>query len=106
MKSEIFKYLQEVKRSVKRPELLGHLKSIGFQVTDREMRATIEEMIVHDEYLIRSSEIGYCSIETKEEMEAAMKYLNAKAEAISIRKNSLLRNWRKIHKEEYQQKLF
>ena len=106
MKEQIFDYLKESDRSVKRPELLSHLRSLGFVCSDREMRATIEEMIVHGRYLIRSSEMGYSAIRSKEEMEAAMKYLNAKAEAIAIRKNWLHRNWREVYKEEFQPTLF
>ena len=106
MKQPIFDYLKNSSKPVKRPELLFHLRGLGFDCSDREMRATIEEMVVHGGFLIGSSERGYAAIKTKEEMEAAMKYLNAKAEAIAVRKNCILHNWREQYKEEYQPQLF
>lgn len=106
MKKQIFEYLQTFEKPTKRSVVLAHLRTLGFDCSDREMRATIEEMIVRDGYLIRSSELGYSAIRTRSEMEAAMKYLNAKAEAIAIRKNCLSRNWKEKHKEEFQPTLF
>lgn len=106
MKEAIFNYLESSPKAVKRPELLFHLRGLGFECSDREMRATIEQMVVHDEYLIGSSEKGYAVIKTQEEMETAMKYMNAKAEAIAVRKNCFMRNWKNKHKEEFQTTLF
>ena len=82
------------------------MRGLGFDCSDREMRATIEEMVVKGGFLISSSERGYAIIKNKAEMEAAMKYLNAKSSAIAVRKNCILHNWREQYKEEYQPTLF
>ena len=95
MKSAILKILQSSDKPIKRKDLLFHLRELGFQTTDREMRATIEEMIIKDEINIESGNMGYRLIKTEQELERAMKYLDAKAEAIAIRKNCLKRNWTK-----------
>lgn len=80
---------------VKRKVMLHHLREQGHDVTDRQMRAVIEDMVMVDGYLIESSSHGYSMIQTEDELNRAVDYLNQKAEAIAIRKNSLKRNWEK-----------
>lgn len=87
----IFNFLSQSKFT-KRKELLIYLHSQNISISDREMRAEIESMIVDGGYAIASSEKGYSIISTVEQMEKAMKYLDKKAAAIAIRKNCLLRN--------------
>lgn len=80
--------------TVKRSVLLRMLKEEGFDVYDRDLRKTVEEMITHGGYCIRSSEKGYKLITNETELNDAVEYLDKKSSAIAIRKNSLLRNFR------------
>ena len=94
MKKEILRTLQTAQKPVKRAELLFHLRGLGWDTTDRAMRKEIERMIIDDKELIQSSEKGYSLIQTEPQMIEALTYLFAKARAISIRKNCLVRNWK------------
>jgi len=85
-----------LKGSVKRSILLSYLRLYFPELSDRAMRKEIEEMI-HKGYLISSSESGYSLIDNKAKLDKAVAYLDAKAEAIAIRKNSLIRNWNQKH---------
>lgn len=100
MKALILQYLREAARPVKRPELLAYLRAERQDVTDRGMRKEIEQMIIVDGRLIASSERGYHLIQTEKELTEAMEYLTDKAEAIAVRKNCLLRNFRSQFKRE------
>ena len=99
MKDVILKYLMDADRPVKRKELLKYLRNVyDFNTTDRAQRLAIEELIVMDGYCIASSEKGYQLIKSREQLDAAKKYLDAKAEAIAIRKNCLERNFNRTVK--------
>lgn len=102
MKFEIERYLKAASGPVKRLELLQAMRvTMSDQtLTDRKLRKTVEEMIIQDGFLIRSSEIGYSIIETEDQLVDAMEYLNNKAAAIALRKNVLFKNWRVKHKTE------
>lgn len=102
MKSCIIKYLHAEQGPIKRPALLKFIRmSLGdMTITDRAMRKMIEQLITDDGYLIQSSHLGYSLIRTEDELMDAMSYLDNKAESISIRKNCLLRNFRKHFKRE------
>ena len=95
MKNEIYKYLQESQRPIKRPELLGHMQRLGYEITDRKLRSTIEEMITQKDsvFCVESSEKGYSIIRTQEDLDRAKEYLQNKIEALCIRRNSLERNF-------------
>ena len=99
MKKEIIIYLKAKGTPVLRAELLTHLHALGYNVSDRAMRKEVEELIKGGE-LIQSSERGYNLIQTEEQLQDAMAYLNSKNEAIAIRKNLLLKNWRDKYKSE------
>ena len=92
MKEETNSY-QSQSSWVKRPELLGHLYRSGIDTNDRTMRAAIEELIVKDGVSIASSEKGYSLIISRLALDDAVAYLDAKAQAIAIRKNCLIRNF-------------
>lgn len=81
-------------QSVKRANLLKLLKEEGHQITDRILRKTVEEMVTKDGYCISSSDKGYHLIASQEEFEKSVSYLESKARAIAIRKNSLINNFR------------
>jgi len=100
MKQSILSFIKNYGKPVKRCDLLIHLRAIGYDISDRAMRKEIESMIIQDGYLIQSSEQGYSMIETEEQLSEAMGYLTSKAEAIAIRKNTLLKNWRMAFKSE------
>lgn len=102
MKFAIERYLKAAQAPVKRLELLQAMRvTMSDQtLTDRKLRKTVEEMIVKDGFLIRSSELGYSIIKTEQDLTDAMEYLSNKAESIAIRKNVLLKNWRSKYKSE------
>jgi hypothetical protein len=102
MKFDIYNYLKAAPGPVKRLELLQAMRvTLNDQtLKDRKLRKTVEEMITQDGYLIASSEQGYHLIQTEEQLTEAMEYLTNKAASISIRKNCLLRNFRKHFKRE------
>lgn len=93
MKNEIHNYLKLAKSPVKRSVLLSHLLTLGYEITDRKLRSTVEEMIKESGYCIESSESGYALIMSQEQLERAMAYLSSKAESIAVRKNYLLKNF-------------
>jgi hypothetical protein len=88
----IIQYLATQNRHVKRIELLRHLWSLNFDVSDRLMRKEIEEAVRGGE-LIESSEKGYKMINTEEDLSRAVDYLDRKASSIAIRKNTLIQSW-------------
>lgn len=106
IKDSISHYLQYKNHPIKRKELLFELRLIFPDITDRQMRKEIEEMIIKDGYCISSSEKGYQFIKNRQQLEDAKKYLFSKCEAIAIRKNCLERNFREIKTEEFQSTLF
>ena len=77
-----------------RKTIMLTLISMGYHISDRGLRATIEEMIVEDKYSISSSEKGYALIKSDEDLKEAIAYLEKKVEALAIRKNCLGRNFR------------
>lgn len=79
---------------IKRKDLLHNLMANGHYVADRVLRATLEEMVTKDHYCIGSCEKGYYLIVGEADLTEAMHALRSKAEALSIRANSLLRNWK------------
>ena len=82
-------------RPVKRAELLNYLQSMNYNITDREMRAVIEDMCITNGYSIASSERGYSIIHTEDELLKAMKYLKAKAFPLFKRADSLQKSFHK-----------
>lgn len=100
MKTEIYNYLKNSLAPVKRSILLNHLIKLGYEITDRKLRSTVEEMITEDGYVIESSEKGYNIIRTQEQLERAMAYLDSKASSIAVRKNFLLKNFNTMMEKE------
>ena len=99
MKQTIIDFLKSHK-SVKRADLLKHINALGYNITDRLLRATVEVLIVKDDFCIRSGNDGYSLITNKAEFDEAVAYLDAKASAIAVRKNCLIRNYREEIKQE------
>lgn len=97
MKNEIYIYLKNSQLPVKRSILLDHLIKKGYDVTDRKLRSTVEEMITDEDsiYCIESSEKGYSIIQTDEEEERAYQYMTSKIEALCVRRNCNRRNYLK-----------
>lgn len=91
LESAILRLISE--KPVKRATLLRVLRQGGHDLTDRELRKAVENMITKGGYVISSSEKGYQAIHSKEELDKAVQYLNKKASAIAIRKNSLITNF-------------
>jgi len=84
---------------IKRLDLLAQLRDRGFDITERQLRATIEDLVTSDKHPISSSSLGYGWIETDSDFEQAVSYLDKKAAAIAIRKNVLLGLWNKLRHE-------
>jgi|ERR1035438_2939644 hypothetical protein len=108
MKIHIFNYLKSASRAVKRPELLSAIRvnANDLKISDRAMRAVIEDMITQDGYCIASSNNGYYIIKTLEEKESAKQYLQEKIESLCIRRNCLERNFKEEIIEKGQGVLF
>jgi len=97
METTILKYLM-LQKFTTRSQLLASLRGEGIQIGDRVMRAYIESMINDGHYCIQSSEKGYSLIHDDSDLDNAVAYLDAKAEAIAIRKNCLIRNFNETKK--------
>ena len=93
LKKSILELLM-LSKYTKRKNLLFNLMANGHNVADRVLRATLEEMVTKDHYCIGSCEKGYYLIVGESDLTEAMHALRSKAEALSIRANSLLRNWK------------
>lgn len=78
----------------KRAQLREQLTARGFYTTDRELRKHVETLITEEKYCIQSSEKGYSLITTPEDLEAAKKYLKAKAFSLLSRADCLDENFR------------
>lgn len=94
-----------LQKFTKRFNLRLQLTAKGYRLTDRELRKHIELLITEGRYCIQSSEKGYSLITTAEDLQAAKKYLNAKAFAMIERVKYLEENFR-IGKLQEQLKLF
>lgn len=80
---------------ITRAILLHNVRIKYPDLTDRKMRALIEEMVVMDKEPIASSEKGYFIIETPDQLKTAMDYLRKKAKPIQIRANCLMTAYNK-----------
>lgn len=92
-------------KHTKRANLREQLTSKGYYLTDRLLRKHVELLIVEGKYCIQSSEKGYSLITTPEDLEAAKKYLKAKAFSLLSRADCLESNF-KINKLNTQLPLF
>ena len=88
-KAEILTILQ--RGTIKKAKLQNDLSPY---VSERRIRGFIAELI-QDGQCIQSSNEGYTLIQTREQLLTAMEYLNSKAKAIAIRKNTLFHNYNK-----------
>lgn len=93
MKKTIFNIIEK-HSPIKRKNLLMRLRIVhGYNITDRQMRRTIEEMITEDGYLIASGEQGYYIIHNSTQLADAQKYLRAKAFPLFHRASKLHANF-------------
>lgn len=99
MKSEIINILTS-KAYVKRHELLLSLRVDGIFTNDRQLRATIEDLIMTDGVCIASTDHGYHLIRNQIELMNAVEYLKKKARPIAIRANKLISNYRDAYGEQ------
>lgn len=82
-------------RFVNRKEILSHLHSCGFDISDREMRDHIHNMITEDGYCIQSSSSGYKLITTREELDEAVRYIDSYIIDMAERRRKLVENFEK-----------
>lgn len=82
---------------VKRSELLIHVNQCGHKVTDRQLRKTVEELVMDDGCCIASTEDGYHLIKNESELRMAVDYLRKKAQPIAIRANKLIKNYSEVY---------
>lgn len=101
IKPHIVTYLQR-HQYAKRADLLEYLHSIGCMITDRVMRATIEELVMTDGLCIASTDHGYRLIRDEIQLEEAVEYLRKKARPIAVRANKLITNYQRIHQTQLQ----
>lgn len=91
--TEIIEILHLAKHT-KRAQLREQLTAKGYYLTDRILRKHVENLITDEKYCIQSSERGYSLITTPEDLEAAKKYLKAKAFSLLSRADCLESNFR------------
>lgn len=96
MKELILKVITESKTPITRFNVLQKARYRYLDLTDREMRRLVVELIT-DGHLIQSSAKGYSIIKTPHDMSEAVGYMKAKAKAISTRGNMLVKNWNKAN---------
>lgn len=89
----IIEILHLVKHT-KRGNLREQLTARGYYLTDRLLRKHVEVLITDGKYCIQSSEKGYSLITTPEDLEAAKKYLKAKAFSLLSRADCLDENYK------------
>lgn len=92
MNEEIYNIIRQLS-PIKRKDLLDVLKLVHPDLTDRQMRKEINQMITTDGYCIQSSNLGYSVIRNIDDLKNAMEYLKAKSKPIAIRANCLLHNF-------------
>jgi hypothetical protein len=87
----------ETESPVKRLMLLKYLTQCGHIITDRQMRKTIEEMIIKDGCRIGShNSKGYFIIKSENELDEALKDLRTKAKSLFNRASKLVTNCDRI----------
>lgn len=92
------------KNPISRNVLLDLLQMQGEDISDRQMRMTVAEMVTLGEVPIGTNTRGYFMVRTVEDFEAADGQLKAKAEAICERRTALLRAFQALHKDNTPQK--
>lgn len=95
MKDTILFYLQ-LHDHCKRKNLLAFLRQEDFKVTDRQLRATIDELIEADGHCIQSSGKGYKLVTNPGEYQGAIDYLNSYIFALLKRRRALKRNYNRL----------
>lgn len=93
IKKSIANIIQGDDNGIKRHQLLASLVHSGYSITDRKMRALVEELINEDGFAIESSEDGYRIIKNAEQLKIAIKYLKNKAFPLFERANNLKKNF-------------
>lgn len=78
-----------------RKEMLSRLRASGFEITDREMRDHIHNMITEDGYCIQSGSAGYKLITRREELEEAVRYIDSYIIDMADRRKKLVENFEK-----------
>lgn len=92
------------KNPMSRNVLLDLLQMEGEDISDRQMRMTVAEMITLGELPIGTNTQGYFMVRTVEDFEAADGQLKAKEDAIRARRASLLRAFQTLHRDNTPQK--
>lgn len=83
-------------KPIQRHFLLNRLHVRFNDLSDRAMRKEVELMITAEHIPVGSNEEGYFLIRTQDDLQKAIHSLDAKAEAISIRKNCLKNNYQEF----------
>ena len=99
MKSEIMNVLTS-RAFVKRSELLMALNFEGIKITDRQLRAAVEDLVMTDGCCIASTDHGYHLIKNIHDLNEAVEYLRKKARPIAIRANKLITNYQDAYGEQ------
>jgi len=95
MKKKIMEILKNHsgQNPIKRGKLLKELHIAGIRISDREMRATIEEMVKQDRIPIGTTTAGYFWIESQQDLQDAIESLHKKAMSILERIKFLKQNY-------------
>jgi hypothetical protein len=82
-----------------REVLLDQLQAQGEDITDREMRMVVAEMVTRDGIPLGTNTRGYFMVSTVEDFEAADGEMRAKQEAIQARRAALLAAFQGLHRD-------
>ncbi len=90
---------RDSKNPMSRVVLLNLLLSNGEDISDRQMRLAVAEMVTQGEVPIGTNTQGYFMVRTIEDLEAADGQLKAKQQAICDRRNALLRAYQSLQRD-------
>lgn len=89
-----------------RQDILATMHDRGHPLTERIFRDIVSRMVIDEDAPIGSSTRGYFIITTQADLDEADNELKAKAESISVRRNCLLRAFRRLNQAKVQGTLF
>ena len=84
-----------IKVPCKREKLRSYLLSRGVKITDRQMRKTVENMVLNGYLIGTSNKIGYFRIENADDLETALMDYKSKGKSLFKRANKLFNSFYK-----------
>ena len=92
IKEKILHYLS-LNEFAKRKQLLKFLYISGYEISDRELRKTVADLVNADGFCIASTQNGWHLARTRKDIEAHKKYIKAYIKRLSRRVRNMDRNY-------------